>query len=132
MGTGLIRIFVLRYQRFENEFVRFVRSDVTEGLKRIDRSIDDQAQQFVEAVSSLEAMRESRVSRMYASRLQASTDIARGDQPAPHGAWQHLEGLIRGQDPASERGGGLDIKVRLYDSALPPHKHHPVVSATLW
>src|SRR5262249_45451322 len=110
--------------------------DVTTGLERINDSIDDQARNFVESVSSLEAMRQSDVSRVYSSRLQGSGDMARdltdpsieevriiaislndfvrGDQPALHTAWQHLERRIKREEPmpGQER---LDIKVLIID-----------------
>jgi hypothetical protein len=138
---GMVQAFMLRFrQHFENQAVKFLREQVEEQLQLIANEVKNQTARSIAAVSSLvsslAAMHESAVARIYPSRDQAADDMARVVQDpevnrveliavslnsfirepgALREAWRHLEELIQGKKRLSNRSGRLDIKVLIID-----------------
>ena len=137
LTTGLVRLFIVRYyDQFKGETQKFLEEDVTKSLTEIQGDITEQTEYLVSASASLEAMRGSGISQIYASRAVASKDIAqdlthpnvseirvigislndfvRADQSLNR-AWTVVEGYIRGERSVSNVKHQLDIKALIID-----------------
>ncbi|MBI3942274.1 MAG: hypothetical protein HY326_04610 [Chloroflexi bacterium] len=107
------------------------------ALERIEKNLQKQTEELIQTVASLEAMRQSGIVRIYASRASASEDIKRdliapnvtqirlmgislndfvlAAQPNLNNAWKTIEQYIRSDKHLDNPKKGLDIRVMVID-----------------
>lgn len=136
--TIFLKIVIERqYREIENEFVQYIKDDISATLSNLKKEINENLQNLFHASASLEAMSQSGIFRIYPSRRIASEDIAtdliapntskirliaislndfvRGDQPVLNRAWQEIEQYIRGHKELPKKTKSLDIKILIID-----------------
>lgn len=136
--TIFLKIVIERqYREIENEFVQYIKDDISATLSNLKKEINENLQNLFHASASLEAMSQSGIFRIYPSRRIASEDIAtdliapnttkirliaislndfvRGDQPVLNRAWQEIEQYIRGYKDLPKKNKNLDIKILIID-----------------
>jgi hypothetical protein len=112
-------------------------SRITGGLGEVQSNLQQQTASFLRSSASLQAMHESGILQLYASRAAASADMAmdlqspavtklrligislndfvRGDQPELFRAWMAIENYIDSKSARSSPERNLDIQILIID-----------------